>query len=267
MNGVNLWGSTIPREFLNQAEYDYLASLPQRLPTVEWVWSEMDRVWEQLKLNNALPLAGQAIGDYYKHPVWVMNGVFTRLDPVSAGHRSAIASYIAQTGAANIADYGGGGGALAQALMRSMPNAKVSLIDPYPSRVSVGYLKNEPEIHFVSELSALGYDAIIAQDVLEHVEDPVRIAFDIAEAVREGGKAIFANCFSPVIQSHLPTTFHLKHTFHLVLRAMGLRYLGRVEGAAHAQVFERRGQLKLAGARRVETISRLLRPILNAVAR
>jgi hypothetical protein len=116
------------------------------------------------------------------------------------------------------------------------------------------------------ELGDRQYDAIIAQDVLEHVEDPIRMASDIAGAVREGGKAVFANCFFPVIHSHLPSTFHLRHTFPLVMKALGLRYLGTVDGAAHAQVFERAGQLNLARARRVEAFSRLFGPLLNQVS-
>jgi len=81
--------------------------------------------------------------------------------------------------------------------------------------------------------------------------------------VHEGGIVVFANCFYPVIHCHLPSTFHLRHTFPIVMNALGLRYVGRVDGASHAQVFERTGRLDLGRARRAERISRILGPVLN----
>jgi len=253
----------VPGGWLTQDETDYLMSLPKTLPSVEWVWEEMDRVWHQFGLINRCPLAGQPIGEFYRHPVWLMNGIFTALDPISASHRDAIARYIGQMGAMSVADYGGGFGGLAQAIARTVPAANVSIVEPYPSSVSLNMLRGKSRIQFVSDLSAGGYGAIVAQDVLEHVEDPIHLACNIAAAVREGGVVIFANCFYPVIQCHLPSTFHLRHTFPLVMGAHGLRYLGRVKGAMHAQIFKRVGRIDLVSARRAEHISRMLGSALN----
>jgi len=265
MTNMLIWGYSVPGAWLTQGETGYLMSLPKALPTVEWVWEEMDRVWHQFGLINGCSLAGQPIGEFYRHPVWLMNGIFTAVDPISASHRDAIARYIGQIGAMSVADYGGGFGGLARAITRAVPNANVSIIEPYPSRVGLNWLQDESRIQFVSDLSAGGYDAIVAQDVLEHVEDPISLACEIAAAVREGGAVIFANCFYPVIQCHLPSAFHLRHTFPMVMGAHGLRYLGRVEGASHAQVFERTGRLDIMCARRAERISRLLGSALNFV--
>lgn len=253
----------MPRSCLSQDEARYLIDLPQTLPTVEWVWGEMDRVWQQFGLDNNSPLADQPIGDFYKHPVWLMNGVFTALDPVSASHREAIARSLDASGAKLIADYGGGFGQLALAITRTVPDAKVSIIEPYPSRAGLERLQSEPRIKFASNIAVGSYDAIVAQDVLEHVSDPIRLAGDIAVGVRKGGIVIFANCFFPVIQCHLPSTFHLRHTFPVVMNALGLRYVGRVAGALHALVFEHTGYLDIGRARRAERISRLLGPVLN----
>ena len=261
---ISIWGYSLPRTWLVQAEVDYLTGLPQALPTVEWVWAEMDRVWHHYNLDNRHALTGQPIGEFYSHPVWLMNGIFTALDPVSASHRTAIARHLSKMGAKTVADYGGGFGELARVICRVAPETDVSIIEPYPSHVGQEQLNSEPRIRFVSDLATGGYDAIVAQDVLEHVEDPIRLASVIAGAVREGGQVIFANCFYPVIQCHLPSTFHLRHTFPWVMKALGLHYLGRVDGAAHAQAFERRiGQLHFAKARRAEAISRLIGPLFN----
>ncbi|CAA9889563.1 conserved hypothetical protein [Candidatus Methylobacter favarea] len=265
MDNILIWGYSVPSTWLSQAETDYLKGLPQELPTVEWVWEEMDRVWHELNLDNRRPFASQNIGDYYGHPVWLMNGIFTALDPVSFSHRIAISNHLKLLGVKSIADYGGGFGELARAMCHAIPDAVVSIVEPYPSRVGLERLRNEPRIRFVSDLSASGYDAIIAQDVLEHLEDPLFLAYQIANAVTEEGRLIFANCFYPVIQCHLPSTYHFRHTFPWVMESLGLRYLGTVEGASHALVFKRVGRLNLARARRAETVSRLFGQPFNQV--
>ena len=102
------------------------------------------------------------------------------------------------------------------------------------------------------------YDVVIVQEVLEHIEDPISLAYDLGCAVKFGGFVIFANCFSPVILCHLPCTFYLRHTFILLMRFLGFKYVGVVEGADHALVFKRQGILRLKNARRAAV---LLRPI------
>lgn len=263
MTDISIWGYYMPQSWLSQDEAGYLDGLPKILPTVEWVWEEMDRIWRQFALDNRHPLVGQPVADFYRHPVWLMNGVFTALDPVSASQRETIARSLAESGAKLIADFGGGFGELARAVTRIIPDAKVSIVEPYPSRTSLELIQREPGIQFISDVSAGRYDAIVAQDVLEHVADPVGLASEIAGSVHKGGIVIFANCFYPVIQCHLPSTFHLRHTFPAVMKALGLRYVGLVEGASHAQVFERAGHLHLGRARTAERVSRVLGPILN----
>ena len=90
-------------------------------------------------------------------------------------------------------------------------------------------------VGFVGTLADCAFDIVVAQDVLEHVEQPVDLAMEIAGAVRPGGTVALANHFEPVIACHLPRTFHLLHTFRFVMRAFGLRYQGVIEGADHAQ--------------------------------
>jgi 2-polyprenyl-6-hydroxyphenyl methylase/3-demethylubiquinone-9 3-methyltransferase len=225
----------------------------------------MDRIWDDLHLNNRLSLSTQPIDEFYTHPVWLMNGVFTTLDPASVGHRKAIAVYLEQRGSKRIADYGGGFGELALGIARAVPDALVSIIEPYPSKAGLDHIRQEPRIGFVPVLPVGDYDAIVAQDVLEHVDSPISLAYRIAASVRNGGIVVFANCFSPVIKCHLPSNFHLRHTFRLVMKAMGLRYMGRVSGAEHAEIFERFGPIDLRMARSAEQLSRLFGRLLNGL--
>jgi 2-polyprenyl-6-hydroxyphenyl methylase/3-demethylubiquinone-9 3-methyltransferase len=266
MSSITVWGLEIPEIALSLQQVEYLQTLPRELPTVEWVWKEMDRVWGDFRLNNRRPLSAQPIGDYYMHPIWLMNGIFTALDPESRGHRRAIASCLDQRGAKRIADYGGGFGELALVISCTISEASVSIIEPYASNAGLERIRHESRIRIVPDLSVRDYDAIIAQDVLEHVEDPISLAYRIADSVRERGYVVFANCFYPVIKCHLPSAYHLRHTFRWVMQAMGLRYVGRVDGAEHAQMFERIGPIDLRRAKRAEQVSRFIGPLLNGVS-
>ena len=263
MNMVSIWGYDIPSDWLSKIEAEYLKGLPKDLPSVNWVCGELDRIWNEQKLDNHLSLKRQPIGAYYSHPVWLMNGIFSACDPVSFSHRIAIAKNIKESRVKVIADYGGGFGQLALSIAAEVQDAEIYIVEPYPSKVGIERLRSEPRVKIVPNLSIESYDVIVAQDVLEHVEDPIKLASEIASSVRIGGKVIFANCFYPVIQSHLPSTFHLRYTFPFVMKALGLRFVGTVSGAANAQVFERVGELSVFRARNAEAISMLIGPVLN----
>ena len=260
-----IWGFIASHKWFSSEDVNYLSSLPHDFPRIEWVWEEMDRVWNELMLDNSKPLSSSSLGVYYSHPVWLMNGIFTAMDPVSIEHRKAIAQYLSQVGVKSIADYGGGFGELALALAKNITDAKISIIEPYPSRVGIERMKDEDKINIVSELEEQSYESIIAQDVLEHVEDPVNLACQIAESVCDDGLIIFANCFHPFIQCHLPSTFHLRHTFPYVMKALGLQYKGTITGASHAQIYQRIVPLDLGRARRAERLSKYVYPLLNSV--
>jgi len=259
-----IWGISIPEEVLDAGSRDYLRSLPASRPAVEWVWQEMDRVWNEVGLRNTLPLSVRRLGKFYGSPVWVMNGLFTMKDPVSATHRKSIAAYLASFECSVVADYGGGFGMLAREIVQQNASASVSIVEPYPSPLAKHLLIESSRIEFIPELSkSVQYDAVAAQDVLEHVEDPIGLAYELSNSVRFGGLIIFANCFYPVIQCHLPHTFYLRHTFRFVVQALGLQFLGRVPGAEHALAFRRVGKMNINAGRRAELFSRIIGPILN----
>jgi 2-polyprenyl-6-hydroxyphenyl methylase/3-demethylubiquinone-9 3-methyltransferase len=270
---LELWGVTLRGAALNASERDYLLPLPPALPDVGWLWAEMDRIWAELGLDEHAPLGPQPVGAFYGHPVWIANGVFTAADPTSLSVRGhiadAVAACLARAGASRaprVCDFGGGFGELARALAGRLSGGSVDVVEPFPSRAALARLAAVPGVRVVDTPAGV-YDAATAQDVLEHVEDPVAVAFRIAEAVRQGGFVVFANCFEPVIRCHLPRTFHLRHTFVGIMRAMGLRHIGRLPGARDVVLFERVGPLDLEAARRIERRSRMVGPAVNGVLR
>lgn len=259
---VEIWGVALPARALNAQELEYVAALPREVPPNEWVWSELDRVWHAFGLDNRLPLSNQPIGEFYGHPVWLMNGVFSAADPTSSAHRSSIADFVASSTLTRVADYGGGFGELARAVTERSPESTVTIVEPFPSAVAQSRLRANERVEFADRIDG-HFDVVIAQDVLEHVEAPVKLAAELAGAVRPGGVVIFANNFTPVIECHLPRTFHLRYTFRLVMSAMGLRYRGRIDGAEHAQVFEVSDSIRPRLARAVGLGSQLLWPLLR----
>lgn len=265
MKEFSLWGVGVPSDLLSIADEKYLQGLPAILPTVEWVWAEMDRVWDHYSMNNREALLEQSVADFYSHPAWLMNGVFTSLDPISNQHRNAIAEFISKNDFKLIADYAGGFGELAIKMAKKSPDSIIRIIEPYPSDFGLYRLKDWPNIEVRSSLGVNEYNVVIAQDVLEHVEDPIGLAFTLAESVEESGYVIFANCFYPVIKCHLPKTFHLRYMFRFVMFAYGLKYEGRLDGAKHVMIFRKFKKLDGKKARAAELVSKSVGGFINMV--
>ena len=264
---LDIWTESFDVSTLDEEQVQYLELLPPDVPTIDWVWSEMDRVWDEQGLDNLSSLSNEQFGRFYSHPVWVMNGIFTELDPTSMQHRKAISEFMKANGLKKIADYGGGSGVLAKVISETDPEAVVDVVEPYASDFFKNRLQDIDQVKFKSGFEGEVYDVAIAQDVLEHVTNAVEVAFEMAKNVKEGGKLIYANCFYPVIKCHLPQTFYLRYTFKYVMNAMGLTFEGSVPGANHALVFGKRGKLNLDKAVRAKKRYKTLGSGLNGVAR
>lgn len=263
---INIWGLTLDGNLLSESQQKYIESLPKDVPSVEWVWCEMDRVWDKCGLDNKRLFSEQDIGSFYGHPVWIMNGLFTEIDPVSVGHRKSITDYFREFGLLKLADYGGGSGVLAEQIALNHKKASVDIVEPYVSDFFIKKSSASQSVNFVSDYEHSNYDCVIAQDVLEHIENPIETAFSMSCHVKKNGYVIFANCFYPVIKCHLPSTFYLRHTFKFVMQRMGLVYIGRIPGAEHALVFQNTGDLDLEKALRLVPRIKVLGLFLNKLA-
>lgn len=262
---VVIWGVSLPLVALQEGDINYLKRVVSlNRPSVEWMWHEMDRVWDAFGLDNRVTLKEQAIRDYYSHPVWLLNGVFSAVDPVSIQHRDSIATYVSNIEAKRVADFGGGFGELALKLHAVAPKILIDIVEPYPSKVGMLRVADKSEIQFINELNG-PYDCVLVQDVLEHVEKPLELTKEIVQATKKGGYLIFANCFYPVIKCHLPSTFYLRHTFSWVVKGLGLNFEGRVKGAEHALVFKRVGKINISKVILFDLVSKFVAPLLNAM--
>jgi SAM-dependent methyltransferase len=234
--------------------------------TLNEMWQQLDAIWIAMDLDRSR--SERRLADYYNHPVWILNGIFTATDPVSVRHRLAIAKWVASHGVRRIADFGGGSGSLARAIAEASPDTRVDIIEPYPSQICRHLTERCPRVYWLGALET-DYDGVISQDVLEHVEDPVGTTARVVGALRDGGHAIFANCFYPVIRCHLPETFFLRFTFDKVVQPLGLSFRYQIAEAAHVRVYRKQeidmpAQQALATVRRRESVARFVGPTLNA---
>ena len=175
---------------------------------------------------------------FYGHPVWLLNGIFVEQHGESRGHRVAIAEALRLTGSKTILDFGGGFGTLARLITELMPESRIDIWDPFPPRHGIEVCKSNPNIQFISSPQDESYDALTCTDVLEHVHDPLVLLADMVAKVRLGGTLVIYNCFYPLIQCHLPCTFHFIRTFDKFCSMLGLDVVGKTSDD-HATIYKK----------------------------
>jgi SAM-dependent methyltransferase len=226
----------------------------------------MDRAWDELGLDKRAP-DPKRLAAFYRHPIWAASGRFAESDPTSLGHRAAIVAWLRGVEASLILDYGGGYGGLARMVAAALPDRRVEIYEPFPAPEAVARAAALPNLRYVAGLSA-SYDCALCVDVLEHVPQPLMVLADLAAHLRPGGHLLDASNFYPLIACHLPATFHMRYSFPLLARLLGLRRVGRVAGS-HATAYQ-----KISGAaprwarlRLAEVCSRALYPALRQAHR
>lgn len=229
---------------------------------LEQMWYLIDRVWDDLGCNNR-DLDPVRLENFYSHPIWLLNGLFTEQDEESLKHRHAISDWIVGNDFLKVADYGGGFGTLARLIAQKGNGVHIDILEPHPSECGLKRTREFPNIAMVERLGG-DYDCLISTDVLEHVPDPLEDLSAMIGSVKTGGSLMIANAFFPVIKCHLPRCFHFRYTFNCFAHMMGLRNMGPLEGC-HGTVFEkvdcrRQNWNKL---RFYEKVSRILFPVLE----
>ena len=231
----------LDRYQLTESEYSeiskMLASLDGKLDLYS-LWALMDQVWVEAGCA-AQPLRLECLEEFYKHPIWALNGIFIEHDPDSMDYRRAFAKTLGAFKPQQVLEVGGGFGTLARLLSQESPDARISLFEPYPSQCMLSLCGQNPQIKFVAEFELDVYDMLVCTDVLEHVINPLDLLAQMIGAVRVGGHLLIANCFEPVIACHLPSTFHLRYSFDDFCSRLGLHKLDLVDlpyGAIYQKV-------------------------------
>lgn len=244
-----------------------LLSCPNNSISVEHIWHMMDHVWDQLGCDNQ-NLNEKKLSAFYSHPVWILNGLFIEQDAISIQHRQSIANWININSEKikYVVDYGGGMGTLARAIADKNSNFYIDIYEPYPSQVAIDKLDGYPTVKFVDRLENETYDCLVSTDVLEHVKDPLNLLAEMIDSVKLGGYLIVAHCFQPTIKCHLPTTFHLRFTFQLFTKLMGLKFIEACP-KSHATVYlkDKKQPVNWQQIRQVETLSKFAFPMLKSL--
>lgn len=244
-------------EHLTAEERNYLAEVFARFggyPNLEQVWQLMDEQWIAFGCD---PVHYDArVTAFYRHPVWMLNGLFIEQHAQSLENRRAFTAWVAAQRPGRLADFGGGFGGLARFIGEALPSTQVEVVDPHPHPAAIAVAASTPNVRFVPALSG-DYAMLIATDVFEHVLDPIGLAADTAQHLCLGGHYLIANCFQPVILCHLPQLFHLDIAWEALMTNMGLEPGERVQ---YGRVYRRAGELDVSAARRVGECARRLYP-------
>lgn len=221
---------------------------------IKEIWSEMDKAWDTIILNTSNP-TDEELKQFYRHPVWALNGIFVKQDSESLLHRLSISAYCKKLSVSRIIDYGGGSGFLVETINKSYEKKIAFSYDPF----------NESELISLTNEDIVAADVIIIQDVLEHVRYPVEQFQNIINCSKIGTIFIVANCFYPVIKCHLPTNFYLRYTFSLLFMIAGLQYVGKVQGASHVNIYRKKKELNNKRIQSLNYLAKLLGPLLNLI--
>lgn len=254
----------VPEQALSSDELAYLSQFQEKDLHLTEIWELMDRAWESAGAGYA-ETDKEALSNFYASPVWLLNGIFSECDTDSKHHRDDIANWLAERAFDTIVDYGGGFGSLARKIAARCPDTQVQVVEPFPRKLALALSEDFPNLTFVPTLSRYA-DCVIAQDVLEHIADPLGIFGQLLVHVKVGGYVITANCFFPVIKCHLPQTFHFRHTFRHIVPSLGCRYVGTIPGVGHAQIFQKSdSEPDWYKARRQERLSKRIAPLVHPV--
>lgn len=190
----------------------------------------LDMIWDELGCDNK-HIDDDKLARFYSHPVWILNGLFIEQHELSMQNRNKISQWIADNKLQSVIDYGGGFGTLARLIHQKSPESEVVIFEPHLSDYSRKRLSEIKRVRVISGIDKQ-YDCLIAEDVLEHVQNPIQLLSLMSSYVKPNGYLIITNNFYPVIKCHLPATFHLRYTFDRIAKAMGLQKCGTAEGAA-----------------------------------
>jgi len=242
-------------EFIKPSEQLWLENIFKKyngFPSLENLWKIMDEIWDEFNCDPKN--LDYRVDSFYRHPVWLLNGLFTDQHKLSISNREVFTKWVYDKKPKRVADYGGGFGSLARMIAKSCVDTKVEVIEPHPHKLAFEKAKYYKNLSYKKKLEG-EYDIIIATDVFEHVQDPLGLAAETSNYLKKNGYYLIANCFQPVIKCHLPQSYHFYHTFDKALLAMNFKI---VEKIIYGTVFSLDQKLNLDKSRKIEKKSKKL---------
>jgi 2-polyprenyl-3-methyl-5-hydroxy-6-metoxy-1,4-benzoquinol methylase len=237
---------------LNNYEYSYLSDIFLKYngyPSLEQIWKLMDKAWNECRCDEKV--FDNRIVDFYMHPIWLLNTIFIEQDEESLNHRRVFAKWVYTLQPKRIADIGGGGGTLARMIAEYCPDTQIEIIEPYPHKALMISSDRTINLTYKNELNG-NYDLLIATDVFEHVIDPVSLLNNTLKHLKTDGAYLIANCFWPVIKCHLSQNFHLRYSWELICKNMGLE---NIETVQYGNAYTYNGKSNFINTKKIESKS------------
>jgi 2-polyprenyl-3-methyl-5-hydroxy-6-metoxy-1,4-benzoquinol methylase len=237
--------------------------------TIQRLWAVLDEAWDELQENNQKQQSNldlpEFLHNYYQHPVWLINAVFSESDPATIQDRLAAVRLISHIQPHKILDFGGGIGTVARLCAHEIPEAEsIDLVDITEFRHTIRqYLAQYPVVRVLEKPEPL-YDAIVCTEVLEHLIDPITAIVEINRMLRVGGAFATSYSFEPVIKCHLPQNFHLRRLMFWIIRSLGFGFYGFERRGSTVYGFVKQSEItadKLKLARSLELLSKLPLPL------
>jgi 2-polyprenyl-6-hydroxyphenyl methylase/3-demethylubiquinone-9 3-methyltransferase len=198
--------------------------------TLSQLWQLIDQAWMNYGCNNKI-YDHTKYCLFYSDVIWTLNGIYAEQDSLSQRIRYDIVNQVVLSRATMILDWGGGIGTLARMLVQRDQGIKVDILEPYPSDLGLSLCDAFHQVSFIRFSLPIKYEFVLCIDVLEHLHEPLEAINEIYNSLRSGGYVLFANCFEPVIQCHLPKTFYLRYGFRWICLAKGLRLVRKNPGS------------------------------------
>ena len=241
---------------------NYLTILGTRSPSLEQIWQCIDLTWEDIGCDNRI-FDEEKYSEFYSHPVWLLNGLFIEQHAESLKYREEFTDWVLCQNAHRVADIGGGFGTLSRMIAAKNPEIEIDVIEPHPNRIALEFAKKHENLSYKQELDG-EYDLLLATDVFEHIPDPLNLIERTSAHLKFNGKYLIANCFHPVIQCHLPCTFHFRYSWSFILSKINLAQVAKV---SYGTVFKKTGNVLSSRARLLELLSRSLFPVFQFTSR
>ena len=86
------------------------------------------------------------LANYYRHPVWLLSGLFGESHDLSLQNRESISDWVAQKKLNRVLEFGGGFGTLARMIADKSTNTIVDIYEPFPSNAAIKYCRGYENI-------------------------------------------------------------------------------------------------------------------------
>lgn len=122
MADLTQWISADELPLIKLEERQWLAQVFERFggyPDLEQMWGLMDEAWVSLGCDAEVMDA--SVDAFYRHPVWLLNGLFIEQHNQSREYREQFKDWVAKHSPNRVAEFGGGFGTLARNDWTSTP--------------------------------------------------------------------------------------------------------------------------------------------------